>query len=91
MLALALAAIAFLMQDPRRLGLECDPAKLEWYEQTHGWWHILISLAMLSLWFFFWSEEVLPKSGEGAITLQELAGVLQSGNTADCQQPNQRA
>lgn len=57
-LALFWGILGFLFQDPSRIGLECNPVKLPWYHQTHGYWHICIAFAMLTIWFMFWTETV---------------------------------
>ena len=56
--ALALTGLAAVLQDPNTLGL-CDPDGA-WYTMTHGYWHLLLALAVLSAWWFLWSEREVP-------------------------------
>lgn len=58
LIALILGILGFLLQDPSRVGLECNPVELPWYHQTHGYWHICISFAMFTIWYMFWTETV---------------------------------
>ena len=58
LIALILGILGYLLQDPTRIGLECNPVKLPWYHQTHGYWHICIAFAMFTIWYMFWTETV---------------------------------
>ena len=60
-LSLLFAVMGYILQDPNRLGLVCDPRVLPWYYQTHGYWHICMAISISILWKMFWNEFVIYK------------------------------
>lgn len=54
--AFVAAVVAFLCQDPSRLGIACD-GDSPWYQNTHGFWHILMAVALFFLWLFVWKGD----------------------------------
>ena len=57
LIAIVLGVIGFLLQNPERIGLQCDPTQLVWYHQTHGYWHITNALAYFTVWWMLWTEK----------------------------------
>lgn len=55
-------AIAYVLQDPARVGL-CLPDG-PWYVHTHGYWHILTGFGFLLTWWFGFSEQEIFASNK---------------------------
>merc|ERR1712216_436606 len=50
-----LAYLAKRFQWPQDLGVDvCSGASDDWYLAFHGWWHILIAVALFIEWLFMW-------------------------------------